>query len=130
MKKTTLNWIKTSDYDYKTAESLLRAKRFVYVIFMCHLAIEKMLKAIISELHDETPPHSHNLKRLTQLGQVDLPEDLKIFIYEINLKSVPTRYPEDLEKLSKQLDFSVAKRYLSETKRILKWLKLKFPNKK
>lgn len=126
MKKTTQNWINTSDYDFKTAESLLKAKRYVYVIFMCHLAIEKILKAIISELQNETPPYSHNLKRLAQLGKIDLPDDLKVFINEINLKSVPTRYPEDLEKLSRQLDSAAAKRYLLESKRILEWLKQRF----
>ncbi|NLD35844.1 MAG: HEPN domain-containing protein [Desulfatiglans sp.] len=44
MKKTTLNWIKSADYDLKTAASLLIRKRYLYVVFMCHLTLEKYLR--------------------------------------------------------------------------------------
>jgi HEPN domain-containing protein len=40
MKRTTLNWLRGAEYDIKTAESLLRGRRYVYVIFVRHLAVE------------------------------------------------------------------------------------------
>jgi HEPN domain-containing protein len=49
MKKATQNWIESSDYDIKTAEAMFKSKRYLYVVFMCHLATEKMLKALVSE---------------------------------------------------------------------------------
>ncbi|MBI4377822.1 MAG: HEPN domain-containing protein [Nitrospinae bacterium] len=49
MKKETENWLQMVEYDIKTAECMLETGRYVYVVFMCHLAIEKMLKAIVSE---------------------------------------------------------------------------------
>jgi HEPN domain-containing protein len=48
MINATKNWMATSNYDLKTAEAMLKSKRYIYVVFMCHLAIEKMIKAVIS----------------------------------------------------------------------------------
>ena len=34
---------------------MLKTGRYVYVVFMCHIAIEKLLKAIVAEITDKTP---------------------------------------------------------------------------
>ena len=34
-------WIETSEYDLETAKIMLKGKRFLYVGFMCNLALEK-----------------------------------------------------------------------------------------
>lgn len=38
-------WIDIADEDLGVAEDLYKAKRWLYVAFMCHQAIEKTLKA-------------------------------------------------------------------------------------
>ncbi len=124
MRKTTLNWIMAADYDLKTAESLLKAKRKIYVIFLCHLAIEKTLKAIISEKQAKLPPYTHNLVHLLELTELILPEKLSNFLELINDKSVPMRYPEDVVRLEKQFGIQVTRDYLKKTKEVLLWLKL------
>jgi len=48
---------------------------------MCHLAIEKALKAIVCEETKKAPPKTHDLiyltdSCLTDLGKVTLPNDL------------------------------------------------------
>jgi len=48
MNKIVINWVKTSNYDLQTADAMYKAARYLYVVFMCHLAIEKMLKAILA----------------------------------------------------------------------------------
>ncbi len=49
MRQDTQNWIALSDYDLETARHMLATGRYLYVIFMCHLALEKMLKAHVTE---------------------------------------------------------------------------------
>jgi HEPN domain-containing protein len=127
MKKATLNWLKSSDYDLKTAAFLLKSKRYLYVIFMCHLSLEKTFKAILSEVFSELPPYTHNLNRLLELGCITLPEDMQSFVNAINLQSVPTRYPEDFSRLSKEVDGKTAAEYMRQTKRIILWLKKNIP---
>jgi HEPN domain-containing protein len=127
MKKATINWLKSADYDLKTAASLLKNKRYLYVVFMCHLSLEKTLKAILSEALGELPPYTHNLNRLLELGSIALPEEMQSFVNAINLQSVPTRYPEDFTRLSKELNGKTAAEYMRQTKRIIQWLKKNIP---
>lgn len=60
MKTTTSNWLLSADYDIKTASALMKNKRFIYVVFMCHLGLEKTLKAVFSEKFRKMPPYTHN----------------------------------------------------------------------
>lgn len=130
MKKATINWLKSADYDLKTAVSLLKNRRYLYVVFMCHLSLEKMFKAVLSEALSELPPYTHNLNRLLELGGIALPEELQSFVNTINLQSVPTRYPEDFTRLSKELNAKTAAEYMRQTKRIVQWLKKNIPQLK
>jgi HEPN domain-containing protein len=49
MRRDTQNWIALAVYDLDTAQLMLEAGRYLYVIFLCHLALEKMLKAHVTE---------------------------------------------------------------------------------
>ena len=56
MNKETKNWLDMVDYDRTTARQMFKTGRYVYVIFMCHLAIEKSLKAVACEETNKVPP--------------------------------------------------------------------------
>lgn len=124
MNRVVRNWVATANYDLQTADAMYKAGRYLYVVFMCHLAIEKMLKAILEQKYPEdVPPKTHNLIHLAQRTGIIFPEKLKDFFQRINNVSVVTRYPEDLRTLSKEFNQDTAKRILADTKRMIKWLK-------
>ena len=130
MKKATANWLQSMGYDLKTVSTLLKDRKYIYVVFMCHLAIEKALKAVLSEMFKELPPYTHNLNRLIELGNIKLPHKHQDFINKINLQSVPTRYPEDFKKLSKEFNKKIAEDYLKQTRGVITWLKQNIPQLK
>ncbi|MDP2168066.1 MAG: HEPN domain-containing protein [Thermodesulfovibrionales bacterium] len=123
MKKETLNWIASSEYDLNTAEHMLKSGRYLYVIFVCHLSIEKLLKAIISEDTGKLPPKAHDLIYLASLAKLQPPESNLDFIGKINSASVVTRYPEDLSMAVSAYPKEIAEDYLARTKEALSWLK-------
>jgi HEPN domain-containing protein len=45
MVRRTEEWLRQADYDIDAAEYMYQGGRYVYAVFMCHLAIEKALKA-------------------------------------------------------------------------------------
>jgi len=49
MKPETQNWVEDADYDLQSAKAMLESGRYFFVVFMCHLTIEKLLKAVIVE---------------------------------------------------------------------------------
>jgi HEPN domain-containing protein len=56
MEKRTEEWLRQSDYDMDTADYMFHGGRHLYAVFMCHLAVEKALKAVYFEKLREIPP--------------------------------------------------------------------------
>lgn len=80
MDKIVQNWVSSSNYDIQTAEAMCKTGRYIYVVFMCHLAMEKMLKALLAQKHPEDfPPKIHNLISLSKKAGVVPPDDLQDF---------------------------------------------------
>jgi len=123
MRKDTANWIALTDYDIETARHMLDTERYLYVVFLCHLALEKILKAHVAEVTQTLPIKTHDLIYLVKKCELKLPETYLDFIGKINTASIPTRYPDDLQRSLKEYPKSVAKDYLSQTQEIIKWLK-------
>ena len=92
---------------------------------MCHLSIEKALKGLYSKNCQKSPPKTHNLNYLYELIQLNLEEDLQEFIDILNDLSVPTRYPDELERLLKDYDRNNTQNILERTKVLLSCLKKK-----
>lgn len=122
MRKATANWIASAKYDLATAEAMLLSGRFLYVIFMCHLSLEKMLKAVFVAATGKPAPRTHDLIYLVREAGLSLPADHLDFVGIINNASIPTRYPEDLDRLVAEYPRRTASSYLARTKRTLKWL--------
>lgn len=99
-------WLELSDYDLETAKVMLIGKRYLYVGFMCHQAIEKSLKAYYQFTKNEIPPKIHNLLFLADnTGLLVLMTEEQIdFLTKISPLNIESRYPEYKEKISKILD--------------------------
>lgn len=123
MRKDSKNWIDSSGYDLETAMHMLNTGRYIYVIYMCHLSVEKALKAIVTEETGEFPPRTHDLLYLTKLGKVDFPKELLDFIGKLNGANIATRYPEDLQKLLSVYTKEVAEYYIADAKEVISWLR-------
>jgi HEPN domain-containing protein len=96
VRKDTANWIALADYDIETARHMFATERYLYVIFLCHLALEKLLKAHVAEFAQTAPIKTHDLIYLVKKCELELPETYLDFIGKINTASIPTRYPDDL----------------------------------
>jgi HEPN domain-containing protein len=123
VRKDTANWIALADYDLETARHMFATARYLYVIFLCHLALEKLLKAHVTEITRAVPIKTHDLIYLVKKCDLQLPENQLDFIGKINTASIPTRYPDDLQRSLKEYPKSVAKDYLNQTMEIMQWLK-------
>jgi HEPN domain-containing protein len=115
--------IKQAEYDIETAQIMLNAGRYVYCVFMCHLSIEKTLKALYVKKLAKTPPKIHSLVYLAKIIDVDLPLQVKEFIESLDDISVPTRYPEELDKLLKEYTKERTEVIFDSSKGALTWLK-------
>lgn len=118
-------WFKQANYDLDTAKAMFETGRYIYAVFMCHLSIEKALKGLYTKSFQKDPAKTHDLNYLCKKINIRLPEELQKFMDDLNDLSVPTRYPDELEKLLKQYNKIRTERILKLTKDLLSWLKEK-----
>ena len=116
-------WLDIADYDLQTAKSMLTSGRYLYVVFMCQQALEKIIKALYVNTFDTEPPRSHNLTFiLNKIGITTLPERLNL-LNRLSAHYINNRYPEYKSKLSNLLDKTDAEEYLTKTEGVYTWLK-------
>ena len=125
MKNNAKYWVDMSDYDFDTAKAMLETKRFLYVGFMCHQVIEKMLKAYWSNKLDEPPLKIHTLSRLAEKSELDalMSEQQLDFIDEIEPLNIEARYPSYKERLIKSLNEERCKYLIEQTDSLRLWIK-------
>ena len=120
-------WIEMSDYDFDTAKAMLETKRYLYVAFMCHQTIEKILKAYWSKVLEEPPLKIHSLSRLAEKSGLDkdMSEEQTDFIDELKPLNIETRYPSYKERLMKSLTPERCNELIEQTDKLRIWIKSK-----
>lgn len=127
MEEKVKYWIELSDYDFETAEAMLTSGRYLYVGFMCHQTIEKIMKAYFTQIKNETPPFTHSLSYLAKKADllILLPEELKETIDILEPLNIETRYPTYKERLIKSLTKERCVEIIMKTNQLRKWIKKK-----
>ncbi len=95
MSKKVTYWKELSDYDMETADAMFKSGRYLYVGFMAHQAIEKILKAYFVRIKNETAPFSHSLSFLAKQSDIykGFSEEQKDFIDLLEPMNIEARYP-------------------------------------
>jgi len=120
-------WIGLSDKDLDTAEWLIKGGHNTYTGYMCHQAIEKILKGYFTKIKVDTPPFTHDLTGLAQkTGLYDLMSDQqKDFLEDLNPLNIEARYPDYKSKIAQTMTKEVTQNILAQTKDLLQWIKQK-----
>lgn len=118
-------WVELADYDFDTALAMLETKRFLYVGFMCHQVIEKMLKAYWSNVLEEPALKIHSLSRLAEKSGLDkeMSEEQTDFIDALEPLNIEARYPSYKERLMKTLTEERCKELVKQTDELRLWIK-------
>lgn len=120
-------WTELSEYDLDTAKAMLDTKRFLYVAFMCHQCVEKIMKAYYQRVKDEMPPKTHNLRWLLQETGLDklMSDEHKSLIMIIEPMNIEARYPHDKERILKSLTHEKCSEMLQKVRGLHTWIKSK-----
>ena len=115
--------MRQSDYDMDTALYMYNGARYIYAVFMCHLAVEKALKGLYYEKLWKIPPKSHNLVYLLNEIGIKPPSEPGKFIVKLSEAAVPTRYPDNLAKLQQLFSKTVVRGMLSSGQEVTVWIR-------
>jgi len=115
-------WFAQAVYDTAAAEDMFAAGRYIYTVFLCHLAVEKALKAFYARKFRKNPPKIHNLNYFCEAAGLVLEKKMEDFIDNLNDLSVPVRYPDELDRLLREYTEEETKNVLEKTKELISCL--------
>jgi len=115
-------WRESAQHDLESAETIFNSGRYDWCLFVGHLALEKILKALFVDRNDNNiPPKTHNLVRLAELSKMELNEEQKFFLDKINDFNIQTRYPDYKLEFYKRCDVVYAQEQLNKIKEFYSW---------
>jgi len=116
-------WLELAAEDTEVAKVLLDGGKLLYAGFMCHLSIEKGLKAIIINA-DLISPKIHDLVKLAKLSGIysSMDDTQKDFLEVLLPLNIEARYPSYKSNIAASLNASDCEEILSETEALLKWI--------
>ena len=120
--KTIKYWLESAAYDLDTGRSLLESKRFPYALFFAHLALEKILKAIVVKSTKEHAPFTHSLTFLASKSKMDIPESIVDKLAEYTEFHIETRYPDEKKDFYKKCTEEFARDKFKEMEDVYQWL--------
>ena len=121
-------WLDSAEYDLQTARAMLETQRLLYVGFMCHQTIEKVLKGVfVSRKPEEELPYIHKLRRLANLSGIsgEMSEEQLSFLDVLSPLNIEARYPLQKSRLLESLTVERCEKMIQETEALYLWLKKK-----
>jgi HEPN domain-containing protein len=122
-------WVQTANRDYKTMMNLFKSKDYHWSLFIGHLVIEKLLKAIYVKNVDNNPPRIHDLLRLAEKAQIHTTEVQKDTLDLITTFNMNARYPDYKQSFYKKCDYNFTMNSIGKIKELKIWLLLILENK-
>jgi HEPN domain-containing protein len=94
------HWVKSAQRDWVAAENAYNVKDYLHSLFWAHLTIEKLAKAHwVKNNPDNYPPRIHNIVSLLQRSNIDLGNEMMIFLEEFNDFQLSGRYQDYLDEI-------------------------------
>ncbi len=117
------HWVTLAENDLPVAEHLFENGYYVWCLYIGHLVLEKILKAVYVRDNDKAPPKTHDLVKLAEKTKLSLSAGQKQFLKKVNNYNQETRYPE----FRREAYMVYTKEYASENfdkiKEMYQWLK-------
>jgi len=117
-------WIESASHDLETAEHLFKSEKYDWSLFIAHFVLEKALKALfVFNQENKVPPKTHNLLKLAELAKLELSDNQKMLLDEVNDFNLETRYPDYKMEFYKRCTQGYSTYYFLKIKDFLEWLK-------
>lgn len=125
IEKTINHWIETSDSDFNTMLNLFNSKSFGWSLFLGHISIEKLLKALYVKRFRKHAPFTHNLYRLGELVSLEMTEEYSDWLDEITSFNLHARYDDYKKEFYNLCTPEYTKSWIEKIETLRSWIKEK-----
>lgn len=116
-------WIDSSDDDYDAMIDMFKSKRYSWSLFIGHLMMEKLLKALYINTKSDYPPYIHNLLRLAEKADLKLDNDKKEQLVTVTAFNINARYDDYKLSFKQRCTPEFTKEWIDKLKELRKWIK-------
>ncbi|MDD2586230.1 MAG: HEPN domain-containing protein [Syntrophomonadaceae bacterium] len=115
-------WVTSADQDYQTMIHLYESKDYHWSLFMGHLVLEKLLKAVYVARVDTEIPRIHDLLRISEKAALNLNDKQKDQLDLVSSFNIAARYPDYKHSIYQKCTPSFTKENLMTIKELRTWL--------
>jgi HEPN domain-containing protein len=126
IEKTVQYWLDGAEYDMGVANAMFKTRKYPYALFMGHLALEKLLKAMVVKSTKRHAPYTHSLSLLTEKLEIGIPKKIMKQLKRFMEFHFEARYPKKQMIFYKKCTKEFAGKKIQEITEVYKWLKERF----
>ena len=117
-------WINSANNDYETINILFAGKKYTWSLFVGHLVIEKLLKALYAKSNKSTPhaPKSHDLSYLASKIPLELTNEQETLLNTISRFNLDGRYDDYKNNFYNLCTEDYTKKSIDKINTIRDWL--------
>ena len=119
------HWLETSDNDFNTMTHLYNSKDYHWALFIGHLVIEKLLKALIVKQIQNHAPFTHDLRRLAKITKINFNKEHILWLDVITTFNLNARYDNYKKDFYKKCTPEFTSVWFSNINALRKWIKTK-----
>jgi HEPN domain-containing protein len=116
-------WMDSSDDDFETMMVMYDSRRFNWSLFIGHLMLEKLLKALYLKKKFDYPPYIHNLLRLAEKADLEISNDIKKQLVTITAFNINARYDDYKLSFRNQCTPEYTSEWIANLKELRTWIK-------
>lgn len=118
-------WKNSSDRDYVSMIKNYEVKQYTWALFIGHLTLEKLLKAIYAKVNKDNPypPKIHNLNILAQRCNRDLDERKSKILMICNSFNISARYEDYKNEFYERCTEKYTSEQIKNIEEVRTWLK-------
>jgi len=115
-------WQESADKDFKTMQNLFKTKDYSWALFIGHLVIEKLLKAIFVKEKQKHALFTHDLLRLASKTDLVLTEETKEWLDDISTFNLNARYDNYKNDFQQLCTKEYTEIWIERIEKIRRWL--------
>lgn len=118
-------WIKSSDRDYESMKKNFEVEQYTWALFIGHLTIEKLLKAVYAKINRDNPypPKIHNLNILAEKCGIKLDERKAKILMLCNSFNISARYEDYKNEFYEKCTKEYTTEQIENIEEVRSWLK-------
>ena len=118
-------WIESSDRDYESMKKNFETEQYTWALFIGHLTLEKLLKAIYAKVNKDNPyPRKvHNLNILAERCNIELDERKTKIFMTCNSFNISARYEDYKNEFYERCTKEYTSEQIENIEEVRTWLK-------